>query len=110
MKLEANSKQVEQNENLQNIKKKTKVIGAPPFDWPWFEHFDNIFSNIAKINYIPNATYQGVGVMNFEIKFVNISDEQDVVQTLWMLNSLKKQTFVFGVKINCSWLLCLQMC
>jgi hypothetical protein len=48
--------------------------------------------------------------MNFEIKFVNISDEQDVVQTLWMLNSLKKQTFVFGVKINCSWLLCLQMC
>jgi hypothetical protein len=48
-------------------------------DWPWFEHFDNIFSNIVKTNCIPNATYQGVGVMNFEIKVVNISDEKDVV-------------------------------
>jgi hypothetical protein len=32
MELEASSKQVEQNENLQNIKEKTKVIGAPPSD------------------------------------------------------------------------------
>jgi len=38
------------------LKKKTKVIGAPPFDWPWFEHFDKFFSNTTKINCIPNAT------------------------------------------------------
>jgi hypothetical protein len=50
-----------------------------------------------------------VGVMNFEIEVVNVSDEKDV-QTPWMLNIPKKQTFVFGVKINCSWLLCLQVC
>ncbi len=75
MELEASLKQVEQNENLQNIKEKTKVIGAPPFDQPWFEHFDNIFSNIAKINYIPNATNQDMGVMNSKTKVVNVSDE-----------------------------------
>ncbi len=34
---------------------KIKVIGAPPSNQPWFEHFDNIFSNIAKINDIPNV-------------------------------------------------------
>jgi hypothetical protein len=56
MELKASLKQVEQNENLQNIKKKTKVIGAPPFDWPWCEHFDKFFSNTTKINCIPNAT------------------------------------------------------
>jgi hypothetical protein len=106
MELEASSKQVEQNENLLNMLKKTKVIGAPPFDWPWFEHFDNIFSNTVKINCIPNATNQGVGVMNSEIEVVNVSDEEDV-QTPWMPNNPKKQTFVFGVKINCSWLFCL---
>jgi hypothetical protein len=47
--------------------------------------------------------------MNFKTKVVNVSDEENV-QTPWMLNSFKKQTFVFGVKINRSWLLCLQMC
>ncbi len=46
--------------------------------------------------------------MNSETEVVNVSDEEDV-QTPWMPNSPKKQTFVFGVKINCNWLLCLQM-
>ncbi len=37
---------------------------------------------------------------------MNVSDEKDV-QTPRMPNNFKKQTFVFGVKINCNWLLCL---
>jgi hypothetical protein len=58
-------------------KKKTKVIGAPPFDWPWFEHFDNIFSGTTKINGVPNVIDQGVHVMNFEIKVRNVSDNKE---------------------------------
>jgi hypothetical protein len=59
-------------------KKKTEVTNAPPFDWPWFERFNNIFLGFVKISSIPNAIYQGVCVMNFEIEVVNVSDEEDV--------------------------------
>jgi hypothetical protein len=62
-----NLKQVEQNEDdLWKENKKIEVIGAPPLYWPWFECFDNI--SFSKINGIPNAIYQGVRVMNFEIE------------------------------------------
>jgi hypothetical protein len=44
-------------------KKKIKVTSAPPFDWPWFDCFNNIFYSIAKINGILNAIDQGVRVM-----------------------------------------------
>ncbi len=63
--------------------KKTEVIGAPLSAWPWFEGFDNIFFSIAKINGTPNAIDQGVHVLNFETKVVNVNDEEDV-QTPWM--------------------------
>ncbi len=65
-------------------KKKIKVIGAS--NQPWFEHFNNIFFGIAKINGIHNAIEQGVRVMNFEIEVVNVSDEDDV-QTPQLPNS-----------------------
>jgi hypothetical protein len=29
-------------------KKNIKVINAPPFDWPWFERFANIFLVMPK--------------------------------------------------------------
>jgi hypothetical protein len=41
-------------------KKKKKVTSAFPSNWPWFEHFDNIFFGVVKISGIPNAIYQGV--------------------------------------------------
>jgi hypothetical protein len=36
-------------------KKKTQVISASFFGWPWFERFDQMFGGIAKINGIANA-------------------------------------------------------
>jgi hypothetical protein len=36
-------------------KKKIQLIGASPFDWPWFESFDQMFGGTTKINGIPNA-------------------------------------------------------
>ncbi len=47
-KLEASSRQVEQNEEDLQIEEKKKVINAPPFNWPWFERFDNIFLVLPK--------------------------------------------------------------
>jgi len=75
-------------------KKKIEVTSAPPFDWPWFDYFNNIFYSIAKINGIPNAINQGVRVMNSEIEVVNVSDEKDV-QTLRMPRSPERQTPMF---------------
>ncbi len=72
-------------ENLWNISKRTiKIIGAS--NWPWFEHFNQKKSNIAKISGIPNAIDQGVHVMNSEIELVNVNDEKDI-QTPQMPNS-----------------------
>jgi hypothetical protein len=42
------------------------------------EHFHNNFFGITKINSTHNAIDQVVCVMNFEIKMVNVSDEEDV--------------------------------
>jgi hypothetical protein len=85
--LEANSKQVEQNEQyLWNKEKKFEVTSAPPFDQPWFERFDNIFFGTVKINGIPTVIDQGVHVMNFETKVMNVSDEKNV-QTPCVLSS-----------------------
>ncbi len=75
--------------------KKIKVIGTPPSNQPWLEHFDNIFSNIGKISDIPNVIDQGVHVMNSNIEIVNVNDEEDV-QTPLMPNSPERQTLVFG--------------
>ncbi len=75
-------------------KKKIEAIGAPPSNQPWFEHFDNIFSNIAKISDIPNVINLGVHVMNSNIETVNVSDEEDV-QTPQMPSSPQTQTLVF---------------
>jgi hypothetical protein len=30
-------------EKVLEIEKKIEIINAPPFDWPWFDCFDNIF-------------------------------------------------------------------
>ncbi len=76
-------------------RKKIEVISAPPFDWPWFERFDNIFLGIAKINGIPIVKDQGVHVMNFETKVVNVSDEKDV-QTSCVPSSPERQIPMFG--------------
>jgi hypothetical protein len=74
-------------------KKKTEVISAPPFNWPWFEGFDQKNSGTAKINGIVNAINQGVCVMNFETEVVNVSDEEDV-QTPRMPSSRERQTLM----------------
>ncbi len=55
-------------------------------NWPWFEHFNNIFSSITKISGISNAIDEGVHVRNSKIEIVNVSDEEDV-QTPQMPNS-----------------------
>jgi hypothetical protein len=39
-------------------KKKTYVTSASPFDWPWFERFDQMFKRTTKINGIFNAIDQ----------------------------------------------------
>jgi hypothetical protein len=39
---------------------KSQVTSASPSNWPWFERFDWMFGNIAKINGIPNAIDKGV--------------------------------------------------
>jgi hypothetical protein len=59
------------------------------------ECFDNIFFGIAKINGITIVIDQGVHVMNFEIKIVNVSDEKDV-QTPCVPSSPKRQIPMFG--------------
>jgi hypothetical protein len=59
-------------------KKKIKVIGATQPNWSWFKCFDNIFSSIAKINGIPNATDPDVCVMSSKIEIVNVNDAEDV--------------------------------
>jgi hypothetical protein len=51
------------------IKKKTHVTGASPFDWPWFERFYQMFGGIAKINGIPNAIDQGFQIYIHILKF-----------------------------------------
>jgi hypothetical protein len=45
---------------------KRKVTSAPPSNWPWFEHFDNIFFGTTKLNGVLNVTNQGVCVMHLE--------------------------------------------
>jgi hypothetical protein len=62
-------------------KKKNQVTSASPFDWPWFERFDQMFGGIAKINGISNAIYQGVQNLHSHSKVQNfeVSDE-DVTQ------------------------------
>jgi hypothetical protein len=47
-------------------KMKRKVTSAPPSNWPWFEHFDNIFFGTTKLNGVLNVTNQGVCVMHLE--------------------------------------------
>jgi hypothetical protein len=58
-------------------KKKTQVTNASPFDWPWFERFDQMFGNIDKINGFPNAIDQGVQNLHshFEVQTFEVSDE-----------------------------------
>jgi hypothetical protein len=81
-------------------KKKTKLINAPPFDWPWFERFDNIFFDIAKINSMLNVIDQGVHVMNFETKVMNVNDEK-YVQTPCVPSSFERQIPMFGDDYKC---------
>jgi hypothetical protein len=77
--LETSLKEVNKRKKIHKMdKRNNEVIGAPPLNWPWFECFNNIFFNNAKISGIPNAIDQGVHVMNVKIKFVNVSDEKDV--------------------------------
>jgi hypothetical protein len=59
-------------------KKKIEVTSTPPSYWPWFECFNNNFYGTTKISGILNAINQGVHVMNFEIKVVNVDDEEEV--------------------------------
>jgi hypothetical protein len=59
------------------------------------ERFDNIFFGTAKINGMPIVIDQGVHVMNFETKVVNVSDEKDV-QTPCVPSSLERQIPMFG--------------
>ncbi len=46
---------------------KKKVTSAPPSNWPWFEHFDNISFGTTKINGVLNVINQGVCVMHLKI-------------------------------------------
>jgi hypothetical protein len=58
-------------------KKKIQAIAASPFDWPWFEIFDQIFGSTTKINGIPNAIDQGVQNLHshFEVQTFEVSDD-----------------------------------
>jgi hypothetical protein len=71
------------------------IASASTSNWPWFEHFDNIFFGIGKISGIFNAIDQGVHVMNSETKVVNVCDEHDL-ETTRMPNSFEKQIPMFG--------------
>jgi hypothetical protein len=48
-------------------KKKTQVISASPFNWPWFERFDQMFGGTTKINGIFNAIDQRVCIIYIHI-------------------------------------------
>ncbi len=65
------------------------IASASTSNWPWFKYFDNIFFAIGKISDILNAINQGVHVMNYETKVVNVCDEHDV-ETIRMPNSFEK--------------------
>ncbi len=65
---EPSSKQEEQNEDLQNKKRKrVKVIRGPPSNWPSFELFDKFFCGIAKTNGMLHVQYHGVHDMHSQI-------------------------------------------
>jgi len=49
MEYEASSRHVNKMKKICKTKKKIEVINAPPFEWPWFEHFDNIFFSTRKL-------------------------------------------------------------
>ncbi len=68
-----------------------ELIVALPLDWPWFEHFDNIFFSTIKINGILNAIDQGVHVMNFEIEVMNVNGDEDVFGATMALMSMEMQ-------------------
>jgi hypothetical protein len=78
-------------------KKKTQVISASPFDWPWFETFDQMFGSIAKINGIPNAIDQRVQNLqsHSEVQTFEVSNE-DVTQGIQEHSSPPQQVFVFN--------------
>ncbi len=51
MQMESNIRQVEQDEKQLQIGEKEDKITCTPFsNWLWFERFDCIFGEIAKIN------------------------------------------------------------
>ncbi len=58
-------------------KKKIQVTSASPFNWPWFERFDQMFGGIAKINGIPNVVDHGVHNLHshFEIQTFEVNDD-----------------------------------
>jgi hypothetical protein len=64
-------------------KKKTEVIGASPFYWPWFERFDRMFGSIAKINGIPNAIDKGVQHLHShsKVQTFEVSDDDVTLGT-----------------------------
>jgi hypothetical protein len=78
-------------------KKKTQVTSASPFDWPWFERFDQMFGGIAKINGIPNAFDQGVQNLHShsEVQTFEVSDE-DVTQGIQEHSNPPQQVLVFS--------------
>jgi hypothetical protein len=53
------------------------VIGASPFDWPWFEGFDYMFGGTTKTNGIPNAIDQGVHNLHshFEVQTFEVIED-----------------------------------
>ncbi len=53
------------------------MTGASPYNWPWFERFDQMFKGIAKINGIPNAIDHGVHNLHshFEIQTFEVNDD-----------------------------------
>jgi hypothetical protein len=40
---EQNEKDMWYKEKVLEIEKKIEITNPPPYDWPWFEHFHNIF-------------------------------------------------------------------
>jgi hypothetical protein len=57
-------------------KKKTQVISAFLFYWPWFDEIDEMLGGTTKINGIANAIDQGVHTLHshFEVHTFEVSD------------------------------------
>ncbi len=78
----------------------TNVTCAPPLNWPWYEIFDYLFANIAKIDGIPHGVDQGVHTTDKEIDIMSVYYKNENLPKICkiILHPLSPmmQTYAFG--------------